>query len=299
MTPARAPDWAKESARLWNAAEQAENRKDSRVARENIVALPHELTLEQNRSLLHRFVEENYIRRGMAAQVDIHGADEKGDSRNIHAHILLTTRPLTRNGFKAQKPQSWNDKATLAQWRENWAQCVNQALERHGFKDRIDSRTLQAQGIFREATRHLGPAVTAMERRGQSTRAGDHNRAVERGNRALSWLEQQRATVEEALAAEQTRQRADPSRLKVAEFRENMAAQRRPTLPQPPPTPARQAGPAFNWEAPPQGPPESPAQEQAQAERRAALVEEFRQAQEKARKQAREWGRDDGPELER
>lgn len=271
------------------------------MARENIVALPHELTLEQNRTMLHRFVAENYIQRGMAAQVDIHGADEKGDERNIHAHILLTTRPLTRHGFKAQKPTSWNDKATLEQWRANWAQCVNQELERHGFKERIDARTLQAQGIFREATQHCGPAVTAMERRGERARAGDHNRAVERGNRALSELVQQRAAVEENLAAEQARPRAGKSRLTLAEFRENMAAQGKPTLPELAPT--RQDGAAFNREAPPQRPPDSPAQEQAQAERRTALVEQFRQAQEKdqekAREQTREWGRDDGPELER
>ena len=117
LAPSRAPDWAKESATLWNEVERRENRKDSQLARENVVALPHELSLEQNRSLLHGFVQEAYVRRGMAAQVNIHSAAEEGNERNIHAHVMLTMRGVTRNGFKEKKARNWNEKETLQEWR--------------------------------------------------------------------------------------------------------------------------------------------------------------------------------------
>jgi hypothetical protein len=205
LTPARAPEWARESDSLWNAVEQTEKRKDAQLYRENILALPHELTLEQNRAMLHGFVQAHYVKRGMAAQVDIHAADLEGDQRNIHAHIMLTTRAINRNGFAEKKARNWNEKATLQAWREGWAEAINTALERHGHQERVDHRTLSEQGVFREATRHLGPAVSAMERRGEQTRAGDHNRAVEIWNREQAETAWQLSVVEAAIEAEKAR----------------------------------------------------------------------------------------------
>lgn len=113
LTPPRAPDWVKDSASLWNAVEVRENRVNSQLARENVLALPHELSAQQRRELLHGFVQEVYVKRGMAAQVDIHNANEQGDARNIHAHVLLTLRGITRNGWQEKKARNWNEKETL------------------------------------------------------------------------------------------------------------------------------------------------------------------------------------------
>lgn len=184
LTPARAPEWTQDSALLWNAVEQFEKRKDAQLCREIVVALPHELSLEQNRELLHSYVQDAYVKRGMAAQIDIHAPDHGGDKRNLHAHILLTTRQVTRNGFKEKKARSWNTKETLVTWRKQWADHVNQALERAGHKERVDHRSFKDLGIEdREATRHLGPQATQMERRGQETRIGNENRAAQAFNK--------------------------------------------------------------------------------------------------------------------
>ena len=71
LAPSRAPEWARDPEQLWNEVEQTEKRKDARLARENIVALPHELDLDQNTEWLHLFVEDHYVKRGMVAQVRV------------------------------------------------------------------------------------------------------------------------------------------------------------------------------------------------------------------------------------
>ena len=99
LLPANAPDWARDRARLWNAAEHAETRKNSTVAREFEIALPAELDAEQRQRLAADFARELVLRHGCAADVMIHRPGRTGDSRNHHAHILLTTRRLTAAGF--------------------------------------------------------------------------------------------------------------------------------------------------------------------------------------------------------
>ena len=92
--PAHAPPEWHDRAVLWNAVEAAEKTKDSRLAREIIVALPVELTLEQNIRLIEEFVQTQFVDVGMCADVCIHDTD----GHNPHAHILLTVRPLKENG---------------------------------------------------------------------------------------------------------------------------------------------------------------------------------------------------------
>lgn len=98
--PKDAPAWATDSAALWNAAEKAEKRKDATVAREIIVALPAELAHDEFAQwrLVKKFTEELVSQHGFAAEVAIHSAG-KGDERNWHAHILLSTRRMGPEGF--------------------------------------------------------------------------------------------------------------------------------------------------------------------------------------------------------
>lgn len=202
LAPSRAPDWAKEANSLWNAVEMFERRKDAQVARENIVALPHELTFEQNRDLLHAFVQDAYVHRGMAAQANMHAADPNGDERNIHGHILLTMRGITRNGFKERKARNWNETQTLEEWRALWADHVNRALERAGFEVRVDHRSYEDQGIDREPTKHMGKAATEMQRRGENSRIDEENREITRRNQQLEQLEKQQQILNRVVAAE-------------------------------------------------------------------------------------------------
>lgn len=96
-------EW-KDRAILWNAVEENEKTKDSRLAREFVPALPVELTKEQWQELLSDFIQESFISDGMCADVAIHDPDPPG--HNPHAHIMLTVRPLDENGkwqYKTEK----------------------------------------------------------------------------------------------------------------------------------------------------------------------------------------------------
>ena len=92
--PDMAPsEWADREI-LWNAVEEAEKTKDSRLAREFVVALPVELSRDEWIALLTDFIQTNFVADGMCADVCIHDTD----GHNPHAHIMLTVRPLTKDG---------------------------------------------------------------------------------------------------------------------------------------------------------------------------------------------------------
>ena len=101
LPPMAPPDW-KDREQLWNAVEAVEKTKDSRLAREFVVALPIELDTDSNISLLRDFIQKNFVDLGMCADFAIHDTD----GHNPHAHILLTVRPLNENGtwqYKTEK----------------------------------------------------------------------------------------------------------------------------------------------------------------------------------------------------
>ena len=89
-------DWALDRETLWNAAEAAERRKDAKTAQEFEVALPEELTTDQQRELVEAFAQGLTDDYGSAADWAIHAPSAAGDQRNVHAHILLTVRIVTR-----------------------------------------------------------------------------------------------------------------------------------------------------------------------------------------------------------
>ena len=100
--PPMAPLEWQDREKLWNAVEETEKTKDSRLAREFVAALPIELSREQQTALLQDFVREQFVAEGMCADVAIHDSD----GHNPHAHILLTVRPLTEAGawqYKTEK----------------------------------------------------------------------------------------------------------------------------------------------------------------------------------------------------
>lgn len=167
-------------AELWNAAEKAENRKNSTVAREYEVALPEELNENQRKELAQKFAQHLVNTYGVVADVAIHEPHRKGDDRNYHAHILTTTRKLTPDGSFGEKTRILDEKKSgeVERIRETWADLANQALSRAGKSERVSHRTLEAQGIDRTPSIHLGPAATAMERRGIESDKGNKNRAA-------------------------------------------------------------------------------------------------------------------------
>ena len=205
ITPEDAPDWATDRAKLWNTVEAKETRKDAQLAREVEVSLPHELSHEQRRALLASFAQDRYVSKGMIADISYHAPGKGGDDRNYHAHILLTLRPINDHGEFANKNRDWNHKHNLVQDREAWAAALNQALERVGSQDRVDSRSFEERGMPQKPTKHLGPDATEMERRGEATRIGDENRQAEYWNRDLAELEQQEKIIDLAIEREKRR----------------------------------------------------------------------------------------------
>lgn len=242
---------------LWSAAELAEKRKDARTAREWVVALPAELDKDQRAELARSFAVGLTQRYGVAVDLAVHEPSRHGSDKNHHAHLLTTTRKVSRLesgkvalGEKAHIEHS--DKARRAaglgsgadevkEVRQIWESMANAALARAGQEIRIDARSLKDQGADREATIHLGPKASEMERRGTGSDRGDQNRTVEANNQTRAELvakvaalqaEQARIAasqeyVRKAVAAEQARRdaaaRQDAERQETA--RQEMARQ--------------------------------------------------------------------------
>lgn len=183
MLPEGAPERFADRAELWNAVEFAEKRSDAQVSREVQLSLPHELTFEQRQELVREFVQEAFVSKGMVADIALHTPDAEGDQRNYHAHIMLTTRHIEGVGFGA-KAREWNSREQLQEWREQWAEVQNRHLERALGPDapKVSHRSLEDQGLEREATVHLGPTASAIERKGERSDRGDVNRQVQESN---------------------------------------------------------------------------------------------------------------------
>jgi ATP-dependent exoDNAse (exonuclease V) alpha subunit len=183
---------------LWQRAEASETRKNAQLAREVVVALPHELDQQQRIELVRDFVERNFVAQGMIADVALHAPEPGGNPRNFHAHILLTMRDLSLDGFEGHKRRDWNKKELLQDWREDWAKTTNRHLERAGRPERIDHRSNEERGIDREPEPKLGPIAHEIEKSGRRSLAGDEIRAVrernllreihERGDRVIDTL---------------------------------------------------------------------------------------------------------------
>jgi ATP-dependent exoDNAse (exonuclease V) alpha subunit len=187
LAPAGAPEWVHDRAQLWNQVEKAERRGDAQLAREIVVAIPQELDREQQRAVVREYVQEQFVAKGMVADVAIHR-----NPGNPHAHIMLTMREMGPDGLAAKKNRDWNKPELLEKWREQWAVAANHALERAGREARIDHRSLAEQGLERMPQVHLGPHSAALERRGIQTEKGDHNRVVAEHNAVVIELDKLR-----------------------------------------------------------------------------------------------------------
>nr|CRY96506.1 hypothetical protein [uncultured prokaryote] len=207
------PSWAQDRARLWNAAEAAEKRKDARLGREIVLALPEELNTEQRRELAGEMASHIAERYGLAVDVAIHQPSRQGDQRNHHAHILMSSRRITSHGF-GEKARELDDHkrgpVEVEHIRAKWAQLANYALELAGHRKMIDHRSLVAQGVKRMPTLHLGASATAMERKGIHTRLGDRNRDAKAINARLQEINAELAEIANR-AAEPEQVKAHPA----------------------------------------------------------------------------------------
>lgn len=186
------PEWSERSGDFWQASDEHE-RANAKGYREYEVALPREMTPAQRIELVREFVHQELGDRH-AYTFAIHNpraALEGGEQP--HAHIMFSERHrdgIERNAsqyfkrYNAKNPEKGGSrkgegaktptqrKADLVALRERWATLQNAHLEKHGYADRVDHRSLDAQGIERLPTEHMGPTAAAMEQRGKTTRCG-------------------------------------------------------------------------------------------------------------------------------
>lgn len=232
VAPVDAPEWAHDPERLWNEAERAEKRINSRVAREAELALPSCLSADARQAIVQEFSEELVDRYGVAVSAALHAPSRDGDQRNYHAHIMFTTREVTPEGL-GKKTRVLDDKKTgpqeITKLRELAADIIHEHLAAVHSDIRVDHRSFKTRGIDRAATKHLGPAATEMERRGEGSGRGDINRQAELVNtlkEEYAALDAEIAREEEILANPPTTVEEERERIRANDT--EIAAEREP-----------------------------------------------------------------------
>ena len=208
MLPPHAPPSFSDRSILWNSVEQIEKSNNSQLAREIEIALPVELSREEQTRLVREYCSSQFVSKGMCADFNIH---DTGNG-NPHAHILLTMRPLDEKGTWAAKSKKeyvldengervklpsgryktrkvdlmdWNRQENADLWRKAWADLANDYLERSGSAERIDHRSHAERGIEELPTVHMGVAASQMEKKGIATDKGEINRMIQKTNRLM------------------------------------------------------------------------------------------------------------------
>ncbi|MEM7125665.1 MAG: MobQ family relaxase [Chloroflexota bacterium] len=181
LAPEKAPTWVQDRSTLWNSVEAAEKRKDAQLARDIIAALPRGLDEATYTQLVKEFVNDNFVARGMVADVAIHTKMASDGLDNPHMHVMLTTREITADGF-GPKNREWNNRAHIKEWREAFEEICNRYLDDAGSNDEISLKSYKDRGVDRVPGEHLGPNAWNLEQKGQETTKGNRNRKVKHEN---------------------------------------------------------------------------------------------------------------------
>ncbi|MGE7199481.1 MobQ family relaxase [Brevundimonas naejangsanensis] len=181
LLPDGAPERWSDRQALWNEVERGEKRKDAQLAREIEFALPRELQPADAIELARAFVEREFVRRGMVADINVHCDIGEDGLPKPHAHVMLALREVGPDGFDV-KARDWNSTALLEHWRETWAEHVNARLAELDHDIRIDHRSLRDQGIDLEPQFKIGPAAARSEARGRASERADQHRDIARRN---------------------------------------------------------------------------------------------------------------------
>jgi len=184
-------EWARNRAKLWNAAEKAGNRRNSRLGREVLVILPPEINASSRTELARKFAVELSEKYRNAVDFAVHEPREGSDERHHHAHLLMTTREVTPKGLGTRTILDLSgterrsrglgpSKDDLLWIRKRWADLTNQALADAGLSQRVDHRSYRLQGLDRDPAVALPQKVFYAERKHGRTAAGDEIRARHR-----------------------------------------------------------------------------------------------------------------------
>jgi Ti-type conjugative transfer relaxase TraA len=181
MLPDGAPARLADRETLWNEVEAVELRKDAQLAREIEFAIPSEMNREQAIALARDFVQNEFVDRGMIADLNVHRDIGADGFAKPHAYVMLTMRSVSEAGFGA-KVRDWNRTDLLNEWRQRWEGHVNERLALLSIDARIDHRTLQAQGIALEPQNKIGAAAARRLEQGLDAERVEDHRAIARAN---------------------------------------------------------------------------------------------------------------------
>ena len=217
MLPENAPEAYHDRATLWNAVEVVEKNDRAQLAYNFDIALQNELTMEENIELARAFVQQEFVDRGMIADLCVHMPEGVGGNANPHFHVLCPMRPINPDGsfgakqrreyaldangnrirnakgdyvFNAVHTTDWHTPERLESWRKVWADMVNARLEEKQSPERINHRSYEQQGIDLVPTAHEGIAVRKMEEHGIRTEKGEINRRIRFFNRMIRTLKE-------------------------------------------------------------------------------------------------------------
>lgn len=232
----RVPDEIRSPEKFWNEVEAQEKQSNSQVARTWEIALPHELTIEQNQELAKEFAQSILADGIPAVQYAIHKKEG-----NWHAHFMAPTRDIQNDKWQAKekkayaldeqgnkipvldengnqkfrerkgkgkemlwerktvKANEWNDRSYAKIWRERVAVQQNAALKKYGYDVRVDHRSYAEQGIEKIPQIHEGYEARKMERDGRISDRCQHNREVAEKNSLLEKITEQIKNMTEEL----------------------------------------------------------------------------------------------------
>ena len=182
LLPAHAPPAFSDRSTLWNSVELSEKSNNAQLAREVEIALPVELSREEQTRLVREYCSSQFVSKGMIADFNLH--DTGGG--NPHAHILLTMRPMDEKGAwlpKSKKEYVLDENGEV--WRRAWADLANDFLAQNNRPERIDHRSHAERGMDELPTVHMGVAASQMEKKGVATDKGEINRMIQKTNRII------------------------------------------------------------------------------------------------------------------
>lgn len=233
MLPEYVPQNLSDRETLWNEVEKIEKGKKAQLAYSFDFALQNAFAMEENIELAKKFIQEQFVERGMIADYAIHSPETNGIA-NPHVHVMCPIRPIEKSGewgnkqkrvyeldrngdratdhngnyiFSAVPTTDWGKPETLEHWRSEWARMCNEKFEEKQLAERIDYRSYERQGVDKIPTVHEGVAVRQMESKGIKTNKGEKNRLIKSTNSLIaeikekikilkSWVEEIKAELE-------------------------------------------------------------------------------------------------------
>ncbi|KKE78659.1 hypothetical protein DTX80_17730 [Bacilli bacterium] len=230
LKPKHAPDWTLDREKLWNEVERIEKRKDARLSKEVVVALPKELSHDTQKELIKEFCQDNFVNAGMVADISIHRDNEN----NPHAHVMLTIRPFNENGewsktktitkylfdeegnhILTPKGNRKNIKTdmidssteTLIRLRKEWADITNKYLKMNGINQTVSEKSYEDLGVKKIPTIHEGYKAIQM---GDKSERVQYNNEVKKYNNNVIKLNKYKKEIEDVKEVEKLTRHFSP-----------------------------------------------------------------------------------------